>query len=124
MLQVLDELDQVGIVWGVVTNKLKYLAEPILQQVGLRDRCVTLVGGDTAPRNKPHPDPIHFALNEIGIAPHEAVYVGDAEKDVLAGKAAGTRTVAVTWGYIIPGHNPYSWNADYTIGSPKELLTL
>ena len=124
MVDTLDALEQTGIVWGVVTNKLRYLAVPILKQVGLLDRCATVVGGDTADRNKPHPDPINYALAELGIAADRAVYVGDAEKDVLAGKAAGTRTIAVTWGYIIPGHDPYGWNADYTIESPNELLSL
>ena len=124
MLAVLDELDDAGIAWGVVTNKLRYLAEPILEQLGLRQRCATLVGGDTAGQNKPHPAPIEFALRELKVEPHHAVYVGDAEKDVLAGKAAGTHTIAVTWGYIVPGDNPTNWCADYTIDHPQELLNL
>lgn len=124
MLDVLNELDNNGIVWGVVTNKLRFLAEPILEQLDLRHRCATLVGGDTAGYNKPHPAPIEFALRELGVEPANAVYVGDAEKDVLAGKAAGTRTIAVTWGYIVPGENPADWSADYTINQPQELLTL
>lgn len=124
MHAVLDALDAADITWGVVTNKMRYLAEPILQTLDLLQRCAVVVGGDTAARNKPHPDPIHHALAELGIEPQQSVYVGDAEKDVLAGKAAGTRTVAVTWGYIIPGHNPHHWNADYTIQRPAELLAL
>lgn len=121
---VLDELDRAGIPWGVVTNKMKYLADPILEHLDLRRRCATVVGGDTAAKNKPHPAPIHYALKEMHVKPDRAVYVGDAEKDVIAGKAAGTHTVAVTWGYIIPGHDPYSWNADYTIDIPEQLLNL
>lgn len=124
MLDVLDELDERGIPWGVVTNKLQFLAEPILVQLGLRHRCATLVGGDTAVYSKPHPAPIQFALRELGVAPVNAIYVGDARKDVQAGKAAGTGTVAVTWGYIVPGENPAEWSADYTIDQPRELLTL
>lgn len=124
MHEVLDELDRAGIPWGVVTNKMKYLADPILEQLDLLRRCSTVVGGDTAPQNKPHPAPIHFALEALRVNPDRAVYVGDAEKDVIAGKAAGTHTIAVTWGYIIPGHDPYSWNADYTIDEPTQLLNL
>jgi len=124
VLDVLSELDNAGIGWGVVTNKMKYLAEPILDALDLLDRCTTVVGGDTAARNKPAPDPIKHALREMGLPADRAVYVGDAEKDVAAGKAAGTHTVAVTWGYIIPGHDPYSWGADYTIEQPHELLSL
>ena len=121
---VLDELDRAGVAWGVVTNKMKYLAEPILDHLDLLRRCATVVGGDTAAQNKPHPAPIHFALAAMRVKPDRAVYVGDAEKDIIAGKAAGTRTIAVTWGYIIPGHDPYGWNADYTIDEPKQLLNL
>ena len=124
MHKVLDELDNARIPWGVVTNKMKYLAEPILEQLDLLQRCATVVGGDTAAQNKPHPAPIHCALEAMQIKPDRAVYVGDAEKDILAGKAAGTHTIAVTWGYIIPGHDPYSWNADYTISDPVQLLSL
>ena len=122
--EVLDELDRARIPWGVVTNKMKYLAEPILAHLDLLGRCATVVGGDTATHNKPHPAPIHFALEAMQIKPDRAVYVGDAEKDILAGKAAGTRTIAVTWGYIIPGHDPYRWDADYTIEEPIQLLSL
>jgi len=121
---VLDELDRAGVAWGVVTNKMKYLAEPILDHLDLLRRCATVVGGDTAAQNKPHPAPIHFALEAMRVKADRAVYVGDAEKDIIAGKAAGTRTIAVTWGYIIPGHDPYGWNADYTIDEPKQLLHL
>jgi phosphoglycolate phosphatase len=124
MADVLDALDASGARWGVVTNKLKYLAEPILEQLDLLRRCATVVGGDTAAQSKPHPAPIHFALAEMGARAENAVYIGDAEKDVLAGKAAGTRTVAATWGYIIPGHDPHEWDADYTIDHPRDLLTL
>lgn len=122
--ELLDALHTENIPWGVVTNKMHYLALPIMEQLGLYEHCQTLVGGDTAARNKPHPDPILHALDELGVAPGKAVYVGDAEKDVLAGQAAGATTVAASWGYILPGQAPHEWNADYTIDRPADLLTL
>jgi len=122
--EMLNELDAANVRWGVVTNKLRYLAEPIMDRVGLLDRCATLVGGDTATHNKPHPAPIQLALDEMGVPPEAAVYVGDAEKDIQAGSAAGTRTIAVTWGYILPGQNPSDWQADFIVDTPAELLTL
>jgi phosphoglycolate phosphatase len=124
IMAVLDELDQREIAWGVVTNKMLYLADPILEHLQLRQRCATLIGGDSAARNKPHPDPIQLALQQLGVAPDKAMYVGDHEKDVLAGRAAGTRTVAVTWGYIVPGEDPYRWGADYTIEEAQQILAL
>jgi phosphoglycolate phosphatase len=124
MTEVLDYLDTENIPWGVVTNKLKRLTVPILEALDLMERCVTVVGGDTAPRNKPHPDPINHALKELRLAADSVAYVGDHRKDVQAGQAAGTRTVAVSWGYRVPEEDPYSWGADYTIDRPDELLTL
>lgn len=122
--ELLDELNSTGVRWGIVTNKLRYLALPIVEHLGLASCCGTLVGGDTAGRSKPYPDPILHALNDLGVSPANAVYVGDAEKDILAGKAAGTHTVAVTWGYTPPGQNPHDWNADYTIEHPRDFLAL
>jgi 2-phosphoglycolate phosphatase len=124
MLEVLEHLNAESIPWGIVTNKMRRLAVPILETLGLLGSCKTVVGGDTAARNKPHPDPIHHALQELGYAAETVVYVGDHQKDVQAGQAAGTRTVAVSWGYIIAGEDPSAWGADYTIDRPEELLEL
>ena len=122
MLATLEERD---IQWGIVTNKMRYLAAPIVAHFGWTTRCRTLVGGDTAARNKPSPDPVLYALEELGIAPARAAYVGDAAKDILAGRAAGATTVGVTWGYVPPGDPlPHEWDADYTIDHPQELLAL
>jgi len=122
--EMLAQLDQQNIPWGVVTNKMHYLAEPILEQIGLLENCRTLVGGDTAARNKPHPDPILYALDALGVTADNAVYMGDAEKDIQAGKAANATTIAASWGYIVPGQSPHDWDADYTIDHPGDLLAL
>lgn len=122
--ELLDGLQAANIPWGVVTNKMRYLALPIMQQLGLYEDCKVLVGGDTAARSKPHPDPILHALDAMGIAAHRSIYVGDAEKDVIAGNAAGATTIAASWGYIPPEQEAHQWNADYTIDCPGDLLTL
>lgn len=123
--EMLAALDNRGMPWGIVTNKMHYLAAPIIEHFGLHERCRTLVGGDTAARNKPHPDPILHGLAEMGAVPATALYIGDAHKDILAGRAAGTITVGVTWGYVPPGDPlPHEWGADYTIEHPRELLAL
>jgi 2-phosphoglycolate phosphatase len=120
----LDQLDSKNIPWGVVTNKLERLAVPILEALNLLANCRIVVGGDTAARNKPHPDPIIYALDKLGLAAESVAYVGDHQKDIQSGQAAGTLTIACSWGYIIPDEDPYSWGADYTIDQPEELLTL
>ena len=124
VVEMLAQLERRSIRWGVVTNKLEHLAGLILAELDLRERCAVLVGGDTAARNKPHPDPIEHALRATGHAARAVAYVGDHEKDIIAGRAAGVRTIAVTWGYILPEQNPFSWGADYTIERPEELFGL
>lgn len=121
---VLDHLDERGLPWGVVTNKIERLTFPLLDALGLGQRSAVVVGGDTTPNRKPHPEPILCAAERMGIAPHTVAYVGDHRKDIEAAHAAGSLTVAVTWGYIIPGEDPYAWDADYTIEKPEELLSI
>ena len=90
----------------------------------LRSRMATVVVGDSTRQRKPHPDPILLALREMGVTADKAIYVGDAPTDIASGKAAGTTTVAVTWGYIIPGNNPRDWQAVYTIDPHDEFAGL
>jgi 2-phosphoglycolate phosphatase len=124
MDRVLAIIEAAGVPWGVVTNKPGRLTEPLLATLALRSRCATVVSGDTTPERKPHPQPLHHALATIGAAAHAAVYVGDAARDVTAGRAAGMRTVAALYGYIPPGEDPDAWGADHRIGAPEDLLAI
>ena len=119
---VLSGLEQTSVAWGVVTNKMHRFTVPVLEATGLAARCATIVSGDTAPRSKPHPAPVLHACAEADVQPEQALMVGDAERDIAAGRAAGTRTCAVTWGYIEPEDDPTSWRADYVVDDPKQLL--
>jgi N-acetyl-D-muramate 6-phosphate phosphatase len=85
---VLDGLEERGIAWGVVTNKFERYARPVIDGLGLGSRAAVVVGGDTCPRAKPHPDPLLHAARELDIAPAEALYVGDDVRDVQAARAA------------------------------------
>jgi len=121
---VLEHLEQANINWGIVTNKPGYLTEPLLDSLGLLSRCACVVSGDTLPERKPHPRPLLHAAELIGIDPVHAMYVGDANRDITAGRAAGMMTVAATYGFIMPDDDPASWQADHYIDSPVELLSL
>jgi phosphoglycolate phosphatase len=90
-----------------------------LLHVGKRAACI--VGGDTTPNLKPHPDPLLAASRLLAIAPSTCVYVGDDRRDVDAGRAAGMKTVAVSYGYL-NGGDPQTWGADAVIHTPQELL--
>jgi phosphoglycolate phosphatase len=120
----LDALDAAAIPWGVVTNKPKHLTEPLMAAVGLNLRSACTVSGDTLPERKPHPRPVLFALERLAANPAQSIYVGDARRDIEAGRAAGTTTVAVRYGYVEPGQDPAAWGADYVVDTPLDLLAL
>lgn len=124
MAQVLQWLEARQIPWGVVTNKPAALTEPLLEQLDLHARCACVVSGDTVARRKPDPLPLVHALDIIGVPPSTAIYVGDAARDITAGRAAGMRTVAALYGYIPAGEDPQAWGADHDIRHPLELLEL
>lgn len=122
MEQVLHTLEQYAIPWGVVTNKPAQLTEPLLDELQLLARCACVVSGDTLPWRKPHPQPLLHALDQIGIAAASAVYVGDAARDIAAGRAAGMRTIAALYGYIPETEDPATWGANCTVDEPLGLL--
>ena len=121
MLELLDELEQRGLPWGVVTNKSGRLTHPILEQLGLHQRVACVIGGDTTGKTKPDQAPLFAATDRIGIAPRDCIYVGDDRRDVVAGRAAGMKTIVVKFGYL-HGNDPETWQADAMIDTPVELL--
>lgn len=124
MEALLTKLEQHRIHWGVVTNKPHQLTEPLLAALGLLERSACTVSGDTLPERKPHPRPILYALEQIAALPEHSIYVGDARRDIESGRAAGTATIAVRYGYIEPGQDPDAWDADYVVSTPTELSKL
>jgi phosphoglycolate phosphatase len=121
---VLRRMEAAGVRWGVVTNKIARFTEPLLRALSLDRRAACIVSGDTTPRAKPDPAPLLHALTATAIAPTAALYVGDDLRDVQAGRAAGMRTVAVSYGYLGDGPNIGEWGADHVIESPAELMRL
>jgi len=121
---VLDKIESRGGRWGVVTNKPGWLTDPLMRALGLEERAGSVVSGDTLPRRKPHPDPLLHAASEMAADATACIYVGDAERDIQAGHAAGMFTVAVRWGYIPEDEDPTLWNAHRVIDRPGDLLEL
>jgi phosphoglycolate phosphatase len=118
----LDGLEARGLRWGIVTNKIERFTLPLVEAFGWTGRAGAVVGGDTTPHPKPHPAPMLEAARRIGIDPAECVYVGDDLRDVQAGRAAGMRTVAASWGYLGLGEAITAWGADHVIDEPSQLL--
>lgn len=120
----LDAIVALGLPWGVVTNKSKRFTQPLTAGMPLFATAGTIVSGDTTPHAKPHPAPLLEAARQLGIDPRVCVYVGDDERDMVAGKAAGMRTVAATYGYLGQNTDVDAWGADAAINSPQALLQL
>lgn len=108
--------------WGIVTNKVASLTVPLVQALGLADRAACVVSGDSTPRQKPHPDPLFLACEQIGSHPRQCLYLGDAPRDIVAGRSAGMRTLVALFGYIPVGEDPLQWGADGAIRTPIELI--
>jgi phosphoglycolate phosphatase len=117
----LDAIETRRLHWGVVTNKAERLARLLLGLLGLASRAACIVGGDTTPRFKPHPDPLLAACRMIREDANACIYVGDDQRDVEAGHAAGMKVAAVRWGYL-NGGNPENWKPDWLLDDPVELL--
>lgn len=120
--RVLDAIEAAGARWGIVTNKAMYLARDVVAGMGWSRRTAVLVGGDSLPVKKPDPGQLLFACRELGIAPAECVYVGDDERDVVAARAAGMKSVAALWGYRGDDEDPADWRPDASAGRPHDLL--
>ncbi|MES9990434.1 MAG: HAD-IA family hydrolase [Candidatus Thiodiazotropha sp.] len=118
----LDVLESRGIHWGIVTNKPAWLTDPLMQQLGFEQRACAIVSGDTTPHAKPHPQPILHACEKAGTDPGQALYVGDAIRDIEAGRNAGTKTLVALFGYLDEDDNPMEWQADGQIKHPMEIL--
>ena len=123
MDELLQQLEQNNIQWGVVTNKPGWLTEPLMAALGLAQRAACIVSSDSTENRKPHPEPMYFACKLANTQPDECVYVGDARRDIEAGQNAGMKTVIAEYGYIGDGENTKDWQADYSIQSPNQLLT-
>lgn|SRR5690625_3377727 len=122
MQALLDTIVQAGMEWGIVTNKAEYLAAPQVRHLGIEDHCKVLVGGDTTGHLKPNPASLLHAAKMAAIAPAQCIYIGDDERDIVAGKAAGMATVVAAYGYcgsetaVLQG-----WQADAIVASPSDI---
>jgi 2-phosphoglycolate phosphatase len=118
----LEALEQRGIRWGIVTNKIRRFTEPLVRALGLSKRAACVVSGDTTPHAKPHPEPLRYAIRACSVNEQATIYVGDDRRDVEAGRAAGMRTVIASYGYLGNGADVNAWHADHAIDAPSELM--
>ena len=117
-------LDKNDVPWGIVTNKPAYLTVDLVDKLALTSRAKCVVCGDQVANSKPHPESIYLACQKLGVLPSTALYIGDAERDIRAGRLAGTQTIACAYGYIPADQDISDWQADYIVNETAELLTL
>lgn len=122
--ELIARISGAGLKWGVVTNKSARFTLPLTRQMPLFASARTIISGDTTPHAKPHPAPLLEAARQLAVEPGRCVYVGDDERDIVAGRAAGMPTVAAAYGYLGATADTQGWKADATIVSPSALLNL
>lgn len=110
--------------WGIVTNKAERFTLPLVQTMPVLHGAKVVVGGDTTPHAKPHPEPLFEAARRLGLPPEACLYVGDDERDIVAGRAAGMPTVAALYGYLGAKTDVQAWGSDFFIEEPLQLLNL
>jgi N-acetyl-D-muramate 6-phosphate phosphatase len=122
MEDLLQTIESKELSWGIVTNKPRRFTNRLIESMGLHLRSACIVSGDDAPQPKPSPATLLLACNQIGVKPENCIYVGDAERDVQAAKAAGMKVVVALFGYLDKIDKPQEWGADALIKTPKDLL--
>lgn len=122
--ELIAQIGRAGFKWGVVTNKSARFTLPLTKAMPLFDTAQAIVSGDTTPHSKPHPAPLLEAARQLDVAPERCIYVGDDERDIVAGRAAGMPTVAAAYGYLGKTADTGGWKADATIAAPGALLNL
>lgn len=119
---ILGELEARSMPWGIVTNKPEWLTHPLLEQLDLAQRAGVVIGGDTLEHRKPHPLPLQVAAERLQVDCSDCIYVGDDERDIVAARAAGMKSLVAAYGYIEDGTRIEAWNADGAIDQPGDLL--
>ncbi|RUO65357.1 phosphoglycolate phosphatase [Pseudidiomarina planktonica] len=122
--ELLSELSKRGIAVAIVTNKPTFLTKLLLPEFSLLAPIEVVVCGDTLNVAKPDPAPLMHAAQALSVAASDCWYVGDAERDIEAGRRAGMRTILAEYGYIHANDEPHKWQADHHISAPNELIKL
>lgn len=123
MDKVIDGIDAAGMNWGIVTNKPSWLTDPLIKLMGLDNKAVVTVSGDTTSNSKPHPEPLLHACKTAGSRPEQCLYIGDARRDIEAGQRAGMKTLVALFGYLRKNDTPENWGADGLVKTPAEILS-
>jgi len=120
--ELLQALAERNIAAGIVTNKPTHYTQLVLRYFPELAQLPSIVCGDTLSVNKPNPEPIRLAADQLHVAYHRCLYVGDAERDIVAGRNAGMTTVLAEYGYLAEHDQTAEWLADHRIATPLDIL--
>ncbi len=115
-------LKNAGFRLAIITNKPAVFIEPILTGLGINNVFELLIGGDSLPERKPHPAPLHYALEQLNVSAQQCVMIGDSKNDILAAKAANIDSVGLTYGYNY-GEDINQYQPQWCFDTFAELLT-
>jgi len=121
--ELLRVIEERAMSWGIVTNKARRFTLPLMKLLNLSERAGCIVCGDSTAHRKPHPAPLNAAAKTIGVDPAVCIYLGDDERDMIAGRAAGMRVAIAQYGYLGTGNPPEIWEADLRVAHPMDLVT-
>lgn len=121
VVKLISLLEREHIPWSIVTNKPTYLTEPLIEKIRIFNACENIVCGDTLTKSKPHPDPLLHSCTAMSVNPKQCLYIGDDERDIVAGKRAHMYTAVAKWGYL-NGSAIENWQADYIFDSCRSLI--
>lgn len=116
--QLLIALDKQQIKWGIMTNKPGFLTEPLVHAIPELTGAQAVVSGDTLDEAKPSPKPLLHTAALLGVDPKRCLYIGDAERDIVAAKAANMHSATALWGYIPSIDEAKAWQADFNWQTP------
>lgn len=122
MEKVLHHIESSDMKWGVVTNKPSWLTDPLMKKMHLFERSSCVISGDTTDNRKPHPEPMILACRQCNSTVEECLYIGDAERDIQAGRRAGMSSLVAQYGYINDDDDINQWGADDIISAPEDII--
>ena len=118
------QLHNAGVSWAVATNKFRRYAEPLMAAMNFQPPAASLITPCDVTHPKPHPEAILLSCKNMGVEPSGAIYVGDHQRDIEAGNAAGCFTIAAAYGYIGADDDPDRWRADAIAESSEKLADM
>lgn len=121
IIALLKTIAERNLSWGIATNKPREYTEPLLASLALDPPPGSVVCPDDVSERKPHPESLYCNCKALDCAPHEAIYIGDHERDIQAGRRAGMFTIAAGYGYVVADDDPQRWGADLCIMDSRDL---